>query len=75
MPIAKGSKVKQVVPAIEGEVGARRFDESSSEMEYHVDYKDAAGHPMARWFKESELTVTAEPQPEAPAPAAPKAKK
>lgn len=63
--IAKGAKVRQIVPVIEGEVTERRFDDSEGghgEMEFHVEYVDATGEPSARWFKESDLEVTAEPE-------------
>lgn len=65
--IAKGAKVRQVVPVIEGVVSERRFDDSEGghgEMEFHVEYTDKTGEPSARWFKESDLVVTEEPKKE-----------
>lgn len=59
MPIAKGSKVRQVVPVIEGEVSERRFNDEAECMEYLVEYTDAEGHPASRWFTESQLEVAA----------------
>jgi hypothetical protein len=55
MPIAKGAQVRQVVPAIQGEVTARRFNEEADCMEYLVAYTDADGEPAERWFLETQL--------------------
>lgn len=56
MSIPKGSKVRQVVPVIEGTVSGTRFNEETQALEYHVDYTDADGQPVSRWFLEHELT-------------------
>lgn len=51
----KGSTVRQIVPVIEGKVSSTRFNEEQQQLEYHVDYKDAGGHPHSRWFFENQL--------------------
>lgn len=51
----KGSKVRQVVPAIVGEVTETKYDEDSDSLQYHVTYKDADGNESARWFTEAQL--------------------
>ena len=60
MPIPKGAQVRQVAPAIEGEVTARRFDESTDGMSYLVAFTGADGQPHERWFLESEITEAAQ---------------
>lgn len=55
MPIAKGTQVRQVVPAIEGEVSARRFNEEADCMEYLVSFTNADGSAAERWFLEAQL--------------------
>ena len=55
MPIAKGAKVRQVVPIIEGTVTERRFNESASTMEYLVSYKSSDGEQVERWFLETQI--------------------
>lgn len=72
-PFPKGSTVRQKVPVIEGKISMTRFDESSQELSYHVDYK-LGSENHSRWFKESELDLIKAPDPapekkaEAPAP-------
>lgn len=64
----KGSKVRQVVPVIEGLIDQTRFNESAQSLEYHVTWGESA-----RWFLEEDLELTKD-QPEAPGePAAPAA--
>ncbi|HNB43172.1 MAG TPA: hypothetical protein PLL72_03155 [Burkholderiaceae bacterium] len=55
MPIAKGARVRQVVPVIEGEVIERRFSETHDQMEYHVVFPLPEGEVGARWFLESQI--------------------
>lgn len=55
MPIKLTTKVRQVVPVIEGEVVERRFNESCEGMEYRVAFSDAEGNPADRWFTEGEI--------------------
>lgn len=57
MAIPKGTKVRQVVPAIEGEVMDRRLNDQQGELEYCVGFTDAGGEPGERWFLESQIAV------------------
>jgi len=59
MAIPLNARVRQVVPAIEGEVAERRFSEASGGMEYRVPY-EADGEQHERWFAETEVTVIEE---------------
>lgn len=59
MAIPKGARVRQVVPAIEGEVAERRFSEATNGMEYLVPF-EINGEQHERWFTEAELTVIEE---------------
>lgn len=56
MPIDKGAHVRQIVPAIEGEVTQRRFNDEAGEMEYLVAHA-SNGEPAERWFLESQLAA------------------
>ena len=51
----EGTKVRQIVPAIEGETADTRFNKEAGCLEYLVDYFDADGEPAQRWFLESEV--------------------
>lgn len=62
----KGSKVRQVVPVIEGEVTATRFNEEQQQLEYHVGF-GTEEDPSARWFLESELEAVEADDSDAPA--------
>ena len=62
MAIPKGARVRQIVPAIEGEVAERRFSEASNGMEYLVPFVGADGEPGERWFPEAALEVLEEAQ-------------
>ena len=55
MAIPKGAQVRQVAPAIAGEVRERRFDESTEAMSYLVAFTGADGEAHERWFAETEL--------------------
>ena len=55
MAIPKGTKVRQIAPAIEGEVVQTRFNESSDCLEYLVSYTGADGESHERWFLESQV--------------------
>jgi hypothetical protein len=61
MPIDKGAQVRQLVPAITGEVTERRFNDEANQMEYLVLYANAEGDPAERWFLESQLTTEVAP--------------
>lgn len=54
-PLAKGTKVAQVVKPIEGLVTDIKFNADDLGFEYHVVFADADGTPTERWFKHSEI--------------------
>ena len=51
----KGDKVKQILVPIEGEVIGQQINDD--EVVFHVEWTDAEGNQMSRWFKESELAL------------------
>ena len=55
-PLAKGTKVAQVVKPIEGLVTDIKFNADDLDFEYHVVFTDDAGNVSERWFKQSEVT-------------------
>lgn len=57
--IAKGSKVRQKVPAIEGVIDDAKLDTDTGKINYHVTYSTPDG-PSARWFAEDELELLAD---------------
>lgn len=52
--IAKGTAVRQKVPAIEGVITDARLDADGGTIQYHVAYETPEG-PSARWFAEKEI--------------------
>lgn len=60
-----GSKVRQIVPAIQGEVSDMRWNPSAKELEVLVHYSQD-GEDHNRWFLTSQVAVV----DETPAPAA-----
>jgi hypothetical protein len=60
MSIPKGSKVDQVVEVITGTVVKTQFNESYDELEYLVEYTNAAGESHNKWFLESQIKVVAD---------------
>lgn len=54
MKIKKGDSVRYVIPDIVGSIVGARVDENF-QLEYLVEFKDAAGEVQTRYFKESEL--------------------
>lgn len=62
--IAKGSKVRQVVQPIEGEVVKTRYDEDTGALTHLVAYKGTDGEDHQVWFAEGNLEDIT---PEAPA--------
>ncbi len=60
MAIAKGTKVRQVVPVIEGTVGGYSVDQESGGVLVLVEWKDAEGNPQSKYFKESEVVEVKE---------------
>lgn len=61
MPIPKGTTVTQVVEIITGVVTKTQFNESTEQLEYLVEYTNAAGENHTRWFQESQITVVLPP--------------
>ena len=59
-PMAKGTLVRQVVPAIEGEVADVAFDADALSFKYLVNYTDSAGENHSRWFMGSEIAAKKE---------------
>lgn len=55
----QGTKVRQVAPAIEGEVKKTRFNEMADCLEYLVGYTNDQGEAHERWFLESQVEVAA----------------
>lgn len=53
----KGTKVRQIAPAIEGEVKSTRFNEDSNCLEYLVEYVGTDDETHERWFLETQLEV------------------
>ena len=54
----KGSKVRQIVPVIEGEVVKTEFNEDAGCLQYLVEYghpDSPDGAPHQRWFLESQV--------------------
>lgn len=56
-PITKGIKVRQIVPAIHGEVAGFRIDENTGERLILVEWQDAEGIIQQRYFKESDIEI------------------
>lgn len=50
-----GTRVRQRVPVIEGEVTQRRINPESDELELLVTFRDEAGEVHQRWFAQHEL--------------------
>ena len=67
--IPKGTKVRQIVKAIEGVVESTRFNESAQSLEYHVVFKTEDG-PHGIWFTSAQIEVA----PDSAKPAADSAK-
>ncbi len=49
-----GTQVRLIQPVIEGEVKERRFNDSD-EIELLVEWTDADGQAVQRWFKAEQL--------------------
>ena len=57
MAIPKGTKVRQIVPVIEGTVESYSVDQESGNILMLVVWKDADGNEQSKYFKESEVAV------------------
>ena len=55
MAFTKGATVAQVIHPITGVVTAKTFNDDTDQFEYLVDYTDADGNTVQRWFTETEL--------------------
>ena len=53
-----GTKVALVAPVLSGTIMQATI--VGSDIQYLVDYNDAAGSPCTRWFSEAELNTEAE---------------
>lgn len=65
MPLAKGTKVKQIVSVINGVVSDAKYDADKCAFTYHVEYIDDTGEPASRWFDENQVAAVDENQMEA----------
>jgi len=54
-PMAKGTKVSQVVEVFTGEVSDLKFNADSLTFEYLVSNTDAAGETHSRWFSAAQI--------------------
>ena len=59
MAIPKGTKVRQVVPVIEGTVEAYSVDQENGGVLLLVVWQDADGNEQSKYFKEEEVAVIA----------------
>lgn len=59
----KGAFVRQVVPAVEGNVTGYSVDQETGDVQVMVEWTDADGQPHSRYFKESELELGAATAP------------
>ena len=57
MAIPKGTKVRQIVPVIEGTVEAYSVDQESGNILMLVVWEDADGNEQSKYFKEGEVAV------------------
>ena len=57
MAIPKGTKVRQIVPVIEGTVESYSVDQESGNILMLVVWEDADGNEQSKYFKESEVAV------------------
>ena len=57
MAIPKGTKVRQIVPVIEGTVESYSVDQESGNILMLVVWKDADGNEQSKYFKEGEVAV------------------
>ena len=57
MAIPKGTKVRQIVPIIEGTVESYSVDQESGNILMLVVWEDADGNEQSKYFKEGEVAV------------------
>jgi len=60
MPIAKGEIVRMIQPVIEGEVIGAQLNQDTLQIEYLVEWTDAEGDIVNRYFTEAQLEVVGE---------------
>ncbi len=56
MAIPKGTKVRQVVPVVEGTVVSYQADQETGEGLTLVEWQDEEGNTHSKYFKESEVS-------------------
>lgn len=61
MRIQPGSKVRQIVKPIEGEVVDVRWHREAKKFEVLVEYKDDSGDTQSRWFFEDQCEDVEKP--------------
>jgi hypothetical protein len=54
-PMAKGTKVAQVVKPVEGTISDIKFNPDELSFEYLVTYTEADGDVSERWFKHEDV--------------------
>ena len=57
MAIPKGTKVRQIVPVIEGTVESYSVEQESGNILMLVVWEDADGNEQSKYFKEGEVAV------------------
>lgn len=55
MALAKGTRVRQVVDPIEGDIKGFQVDQETGELQYLVEWEDAEGNVQSRYFEASEV--------------------
>lgn len=63
MAVPKGTKVRQIVPVIEGTVTGYSIDQESGEALILVSWDNGKGVAGSKYFKESEVEVVPEVAP------------
>lgn len=58
MAIAKGTSVRQVMPApVQGVIDSFSVDQQSGELQYYVVWTDEAGNEQGRFFNEGQIEL------------------
>ena len=58
-----GTPVRLIQPEIRGVVTERRINKLTDELELKVEWFNAEGQPVARWFDNSQLEAVAAEEP------------
>jgi hypothetical protein len=59
MSFPKGTKVRQIVTPIEGEVTGFDVDQESGQVQVQVEWTGPDGKPLSRYFKADEIEAIA----------------